>query len=100
MNKKTKNKIYTGILDSGIYSLEAAKLAGVIFGDDAYINIRQYTDKNIKVEIKNCEAPQLVFEKFVNEVLNQQCRIDLTKKNSKISRIIITKSLLSAIGEK
>ena len=36
----------------------------------------------------------------MNEVLNQQCRIDLAKKSSKIAGIIVTKALLSAAGEK
>ena len=37
---------------------------------------------------------------FMNEVLNQQCRLDLAKKNSKIAGIIVTRALLSATGEK
>jgi hypothetical protein len=37
---------------------------------------------------------------FCNEALNQQCRIDLGLKNSRIASIISTKALLSAAGQK
>ena len=36
---------------------------------------------------------------FANEALNQQCRIDLAKKNSRLAGMIVTKALLSACGE-
>lgn len=35
---------------------------------------------------------------FCNEALNQQCRIDLSRRNFKIASILATKALLSAAG--
>lgn len=35
---------------------------------------------------------------FCNEALNQQCRLDLSRKNYKIASLIATKALLSAAG--
>jgi His-Xaa-Ser system protein HxsD len=86
------------ILDAGIYSGEAVKLAAFVFSDKA--DIRIAPGKGIlKVSIKADDAGRAAGD-FLNEVLNQQCRIDLAKKNSKIAGIIVTKALLSAAGEK
>jgi hypothetical protein len=36
---------------------------------------------------------------YFNEVLNQQCRLDLAKKNSKAAGMIATRALEPAAGE-
>ncbi|OGS07494.1 MAG: hypothetical protein A2270_09520 [Elusimicrobia bacterium RIFOXYA12_FULL_51_18] len=85
-------------LDAGIYSGEAVKLAAFVFSDKA--DIRIVPGKNVfKISVRAENAERAAGE-FLNEVLNQQCRIDLAKKNSKIAGIIVTKALLSAAGEK
>ena len=86
------------VLDAGIYSGEAVKLAAFVFSDKA--DIRIAAGKGVlKVSVKAENAGRAAGD-FMNEVLNQQCRIDLAKKNSKIAGIIVTKALLSAAGEK
>ena len=98
------------ILDSGIYSAEAVKLAAFVFSDRAEIRIapgpapfpkrpKGGAGKGVlAVSVKAEDAGRAAGE-FLNEVLNQQCRIDLAKKNSKIAGIIVTKALLSAAGK-
>ena len=86
------------VLDSGIYSGEAVKLAAFVFSERADIRtVLKGGVINVSVKAGNagCAAGE-----FLNEVLNQQCRIDLAKKNSKIAGIIVTKALLSAAGKK
>lgn len=85
-------------LDAGIYSGEAVKLAAFVFSGRADIRIAP-AKGGFKVSVKAGDAGRAAGE-FLNEVLNQQCRIDLAKKNSKIAGIIVTKALLSAAGEK
>jgi len=102
------------VLDAGIYSGEAVKLAAFVFSDKADIRIVP-RGKVLEVSISAEDAGRasggsegqnsssimpLLGAEFMNEVLNQQCRIDLAKKNSKIAGIIVTKALLSAAGEK
>jgi len=86
------------VLDSGIYSGEAVKLAAFVFSDRADIRISPGKGV-VKVSVSAEHAVRAAGD-FLNEVLNQQCRIDLAKKNSKIAGIIVTKALLSAAGEK
>jgi len=86
------------VLDSGIYSAEAVKLAAFVFANRAGIKVvKGRGTSNVVISAPNAER---LAGEFMNEVLNQQCRIDLAKKNSKIAGIIVTKALLSAAGEK
>ena len=86
------------VLDARIYSGEAVKLAAFVFSERADIRIAPGKG-GLTVSVKAENAGRVAGE-FLNEVLNQQCRIDLAKKNSKIAGIIATKALLSAAGEK
>ena len=86
------------VLDTGIYSAEAAKLAAFVFSEKA--DIRVVPGKGVLRVSVSAEDPGRAAGEFMNEVLNQQCRMDLAKKNSKIAGIIVTKALLSAAGEK
>ncbi len=108
------------ILDAGIYSGEAVKLAAFVFSGRADIRIvpgkgvlkvslkagfrserdRTGQDSSSLVPLSGNENAWRAAGEFLNEVLNQQCRIDLAKKNSKIAGIIVTKALLSAAGKK
>ena len=85
------------MLHHGIYSAEALKLASFVFAGRADIRIRP--GKKVSHVSLNGADERLAGE-FLNEVLNQQCRLDLAKKNSRIAGIITTKALLSAAGGK
>lgn len=83
-------------LDSGIYSPEAVKLAAFVFsGRGVKVSARGRTST---AAVSGPDAERVAGE-FMNEVLNQQCRLDLAKKNSRIAGIITTRALLSALGE-
>lgn len=86
------------ILDPDIYSGEAVKLAAFIFAARAEVKTGR-AGKRLRVTLR-AEDVQKAAGEFLNEVLNQQCRMDLAAKNSKIASIIVTKALLSAAGEK
>jgi len=86
------------ILDNGIYCAEAVKLAAFVFSGRADIKIKP--GKSASQILICAKSADITAGEFMNEVLNQQCRIDLAKKNSKIAGIIVTKALLSAAGKK
>ena len=86
------------ILDNGIYCPEAVKLAAFVFSGRAAVKIKP--GKGVSQVLIGARSADLTAAEFMNEVLNQQCRIDLAKKNSKIAGIIVTKALLSAAGKK
>lgn len=88
----------TLVLDTGIYSGEAVKLAAFVFEGKAEIKVSA-GKRCLRVTVPGDGAERISGE-FMNEVLNQQCRIDLAKKKSRIAGIIATKALLSAAGEK
>lgn len=85
-------------MDGKIYSAEALKLAAFVCGPRAEIRIGKAAG-GARVTVSAADAEKAAGE-FLNEALNQQCRMDLAAKNSKIASIIVTKALLSAAGEK
>lgn len=85
-------------LDCRIYSREALDLAAFVCAPRAEIKVSKSSGGN-KVTVSAEDAGRAAGE-FLNEALNQQCRMDLAAKNSKIASIIVTKALLSAAGEK
>lgn len=80
-----------------LYSYEALNIAKNILKDGESVTITKNKNKNI-INI-DCENSEKIFKELMNEALNQQCRIDLSKKNFKVSQMIITKALISALGE-
>lgn len=80
-------------LSGEIYCAEAVKLAAVVFEGRGTRLVK--AGGGVRVE---SSAGENAAGEFCNEVLNQQCRIDLGRKNSKIASIIATKALLSATG--
>ncbi|HOJ85600.1 MAG: hypothetical protein N2Z60_08150 [Elusimicrobiales bacterium] len=80
-----------------LYSYEALNIAKNIIKDGESVVITKLKNKNI-INI-DCENSEKIFKELMNEALNQQCRIDLSKKNFKVSQMIITKALISALGE-
>ena len=77
-----------------IYGEEAVKLAAAVFGGRTQLRVSKAAG-GVNVEISGGENAA---GEFSNEVLNQQCRIDLGLKNSRIASLIATKALLSAAG--
>jgi His-Xaa-Ser system protein HxsD len=85
------------VLDDGIYSAAAVRLAAFVFSGKAEIQIRPGGGASV-VTLRAKRADLLAGE-FLNEALNQQCRLDLAGKNSSIAGIIVTRALLSAAGD-
>lgn len=95
MNKNAKKEGGL-VLDAAVYSGEALRLAAFVFSD------------KVEVELKSKKGAFEVFFReaaagfrqgdYLNEALNQQCRLDLAGKNSKAAGMIATKALLSAAG--
>ena len=98
--KKSEGDMKSFILDEEIYSKEAIDLAAYIYSERADIKQKRQTGK-IEIILSGFDsADGDIEDDFINEILNQQCRIDLAGKNSRISKIIVTKALLSAAGER
>lgn len=93
MGEKVNSSQRRIMFSSGIYSAEAVRLAAYVFSDRA----------GIKLTTGGGGTEALCEEEFAgefsNEVLNQQCRLDLAANNGKIAGMIVTKALLSASGE-
>ena len=98
MGKKVKRPSCGMMFSDKIYTAEAVKLAAYVFSDTADIKLSPSAE-GIEVEVSGGAAESSVAGEFANEVLNQQCRLDLAVKNGKISSLIVTKALLSASGE-
>lgn len=84
-------------LDTSVYSAEAIELAAYIFEERLNIATKQ-NGNVIDITFNGCNEADI--GDFCNEVLNQQCRIDLSKSTTNITKMIVAKSLLSAIGDK
>lgn len=93
-NSGTKDIVF----ETAVYSREAVELAAYIFSGRCEAEI--FPERGAtRVKLGGAETDALAGE-LANEALNQQCRIDLARKNSKIAGMIVTKALLSACGEK
>jgi His-Xaa-Ser system protein HxsD len=84
-------------LDSAVYSAEAVALAAHVFSGRCGVKVSPV--KGATRVLLSGDALELLAGEFCNEALNQQCRMDLAKKNSKLAGMIVTKALLSACGE-
>ncbi|MDP2866916.1 MAG: hypothetical protein Q8O90_11800 [Elusimicrobiota bacterium] len=80
-------------LSAGIYCDEAVNLAAAVF-EGRGLRLEKAAG-GVRVE---AHGGGDAAGEFCNEVLNQQCRLDLGRKNHKIASIIATKALLSAAG--
>jgi len=92
------NKVAKLFFSSKIYSAESVKLAAYIFEDRADIEITE-EDKGISVLFSAADSAGFAAGDFANEVLNQQCRIDLAGQNARITNMIVSRALLSAMGK-
>lgn len=80
-------------VDTAVYSEEALGLAANVAGAGVSLG------KRGKVSVEAAD-PEAAFREFMNEALNQQCRIDLVRRNFKASQLILTNALVSALGRK
>lgn len=87
-------KEFTGKADLSVYSMQSLKLAAFVLENWEF----SFSNSG-EVRVKG-DCPEKGFRELLNEALNQQCRIDLGAKNSKIANLIVTRALLSALGEK
>lgn len=96
--KMSKNAKKEGglTLDAAVYSGEALRLAAFVFSDRA--EITQKPGKGVFEVFFKGAVPGFSPGDYLNEALNQQCRLDLARKNSKAAGMIATKALLSAAG--
>ena len=94
-NSDTKEIVF----ESAVYSREAVELAAYVFSGRCSVKTRPGPGAT-RVELSGVAGLDLLAGELANEALNQQCRIDLAKKNSKIAGMIVTKALLSACGVK
>ena len=81
---------------SAIYSEEAVELTAYIFEDKADFSIEKESD-GVNVIFQDVATEDK--GGFINEVLNQQCRIDLSKSTRFLMQMIVAKSIYSAIGD-
>jgi hypothetical protein len=117
MSNKTIEKVIS--LDLDIYSRQAIKLAKNIFAKK--IKTRFAWNKGyVKIFITlppacpkmgilpeagggvtpiDMNSGQSLEKEFLNEILNQQCRLNIKKRNKKIAKIIYTRALLSGLGK-
>jgi His-Xaa-Ser system protein HxsD len=85
------------VVDNEVYSEEALRLASYVFEDRFRTSISR---KGAVTELSFSGGAGDPAGEFLNEALNQQCRLDLMKKNSGIARLVVTRMLISATGEK
>lgn len=84
------------ILDYEIYSKESIRIAKNTFDKSDLIKV-EYMDNHAQISFD--EENTEIFRKMMNEVLCQQCRIDTSRKNSKVAELITTLAMVSAIGK-
>lgn len=87
------------VFEAGAYSREAVELAAYIFRGKCGVKVLPGRRATRVILDGAADAESLAGE-LANEALNQQCRIDLARKNYRIAGLIVTKALLSACGEK
>lgn len=88
-------------LSREIYCDEAVALAASVFEGRAGLRVEKAPGGFVAGAAGTAASgfcPECLALDFANEVLNQQCRIDLSRRNFKIASIIATKALLSAAG--
>lgn len=80
---------------SSVYSVEAVNMAAFILEDKMDFVIEK-KDNGIEVTFKSFSENEP--EIFANEALNQQCRLDVAKVSSSLTKLIVSKALISAVG--
>lgn len=86
------------VFETAVYSREAVELAAYVFAGRCGVEVSAGPG-TCRARLTGDGDLERLAGEFANEALNQQCRIDLAKKNSKLAGMIVTKALLSACGE-
>lgn len=87
-------------LDLDIYSRQAIMLAKNVFAKKIKTGFAWNKDKvEIFITPLDINCGQNIEKEFSNEILNQQCRLNIKKWNKKIAKIIYTRALLSGLGK-
>lgn len=84
-------------LSARVYSRPAALLAAQVRSRWAEVKVGAEAGGRFTVSVGAAE-PERAAAEFLNEALNQQCRIDLREKNYAVAEMITVKALLSAAG--
>lgn len=84
-------------VDDSVYSEEALKLAAYVFEDRFRTSLGRAGARTV-ISFSGPGAAGAEGE-FLNEALNQQCRLDLMRKNSRVARLVVTRMLISATGK-
>jgi len=87
------------VFETAVYSKEAVDLAAYVFSGRCGVKVLPGRS-GARVRLTGGDGLDGLAGELANEALNQQCRIDLAKKNSKLAGMIVTKALLSACGGK
>ena len=95
-----KDRLDGVFFDARFYSPEAVKLAAVVFSGRLAVSLKKTAQGTMTAFGAGAESAAALSGEFINEALNQQCRMDLERKNSRLARIVLTKALLSAGGDK
>ena len=90
--ENTEKKVF---FDSSVYSAEAVDMAVFILEDRMNLSVEK-KENGVVVSFKSFleNFPEI----FANEVLNQQCRLDVAEVTSDITKLIVSKALVSAVG--
>ncbi len=86
------------VFEAAVYSREAVELAAYVFSGKCRVKV--LPGRAVTRVLLNGDADGRLAGELANEALNQQCRIDLAKKNSRLAGMIVTRALLSACGER
>ena len=100
MDKKTK----IILIDSKLYSLEAVYGAAYSFLDKIYIYLERGPKSKIKVILRGRagfseKKLENLKGEFLNELINFSLREQISKRNQKIREYVVTRALVSALGE-
>lgn len=92
---KPAKKTETVVFSSELYSAEAVRLAAAVLEARAEISLSK-APGGLRADVA---GPAGAAGELANEALNQQCRLDLGRRNSRLASLLTTKALLSAAGE-
>ncbi len=99
MAKKAREAVI--LIDLGIYAEEAIKLAALIFSAKADCFVEEGPSGRRKIVLQareNASVQELrgVSGEFLNEVLNQDLRLQLLRDNSRILQLLTAQALAAA----
>lgn len=102
--KEIGQGVFLATLAKRFYEREAVFAAAYKYRERFYIKIEplEETDVNVWFEAKEGQDPVAVRKalgEFCNEVLDQQCRLDLEKRFGNLREVIYKKAFMPILGE-